>query len=453
MSMDRRDWLIVTLSSATFIATLWGAGWTTPWINPDTMSYLTVPPYPEFYLHQRLPLYGWLVASLGEQKSSFALVIWLQLALQTGAAILVYISVRRLGAGKAAAVALFLPSLLSQSFLIFGRSVSPEGFAVSLTLIAMAATLLAVPAKRSWGYLLVAAVAAAAACLMRPIMLPLVLMLPVLFIFASRITGRSVVLHRALALLMLSALPLLIYAGDRARHSGDFKLVAFGGYTMSGMAGLMLSEDIAHRLPASDRDLAMQILAARERAEGAGRVLRTPVNSKGDRSFISAAAGYFDIYARTYDDLLHGEIAKLQLPGESWREFDRRLQRFALTTVALAPERYTAWIVGASSRLAGRMIVTNAPFMLASGGLLLMMLLIFCRPERVHNLRGSTDMLLVVLIVAIYVVAAAPLAVLVAFPASRYIDTAAVLLPALPLFGAIRLGTALAGASAERQSP
>jgi hypothetical protein len=429
-----------------------GTGWTTPWINPDTQSYLTVLPYPEFYVQPRLPFYGWLVSGLGGHESSFALVVWLQLALHTGAATLVYVSVRRLGAGKAAAVALFLSSLLPQSFLIFGRSVSPETFAVSLTLIAMAATLLAVPGRRWWGYLLLAAVAAALACLLRPIVLPLVLMLPVLFVLASRITGRGIVARRAVALLLLSALPLLLYAGDRARHIGDFKLVAFGGFQMSAMAGLLLSQEIAQRLPATDRDLAMRILTARERAEGAGRVLRTPVNSKGDRSFISAAIGYFDIYARTYDDLLHGEIARLQSPGESWPEFDRRLQRLALATIALAPERYGAWIIGASSRLAGRMIVTNVPFMLASAGLLLMLLLLMsCRPERVHNLHGTADTLLVVLVVAVYVLATAPLAVLVAFPASRYIDTAAVLLPALPLFGALRLGAAFVTASPKRQ--
>jgi hypothetical protein len=286
---------------------------------------------------------------------------------------------------------------------------------------------------------------------LRPIVLPLVLMLPVLLVLSSRSTGRGVAAHRAVVLLLLSVLPLLLYAGDRARHSGDFKLVAFGGFQMSGMAGLMLSPEVAQRLPRPDRDLAMQILAARGQAEAAGRVLRTPVNSQGDRSFISAAIGYFDIYARTYDDLLHGEIAKLQSPGEPWVEFDRRLQRLALAIIALAPERYAAWIVGASSRLTGRMIVTNAPFMLASAGLLLMVLLMFFRPERIHNLRGSTDTLLVVLVVAVYVLAAAPLAVLVTFPASRYIDTAAVLLPALPLFGTIRLGTAFATASAQRQ--
>ena len=449
--MDRCDWRIIISSSAALVAILWVSGWTTPWINPDTVGYLAVAPYPEFYTQQRLPFYGWLVSFLGGEKSSFALIVWLQLAVHVGAAMVLYISIRSLTDRKAAAVALFLPALLSQSFLIFGRGVSPEALAVSLALIAMAATLLAVPGQRWKWFLLLAAAAGALACLLRPIFLPLLVMLPLLFCVVSRITGRRVAMHRPVALLLLSAVPLVAYAADRARHTGDFQLVAFGGFQMSAMAGLLVSEDVAQRLPAPERALAMQVLAARKQAEDAGRVLRTPVNSVGERSFVSAAAGYFDIYARTYDDLLYGEIAKLQSAGESWGDFDRRLQRFALSTIAAAPERYAAWVVGASARLVGRMIVTNAPFVLASVALLSMVLLMFWRPERIRHLHGSTDTLLVIAVVAVYVLAAAPLAVLITFPASRYIDTAAVLLPALPLFAAIRLGMAFAASPTGRQ--
>ena len=70
-------------------------------------------------------------------------------------------------------------------------------------------------------------------------------------------------------------------------------------------------------------------------------------------------------------------------------------------------------------------------------------MLVLRRPNCIRNLGGSTDALLVVAVVAVYVLANAPLAVLVTFPASRYIDTAATLLPALPLFCAIRLAAVL----------
>lgn len=450
--MDRRDGLFVISSCAALVAILSGAGWTIPWINPDTAGYAAVAPYPEFYSQQRLPFYGWLVSIFGRDQSSFVAVVWLQLVLHVGAASLLYVSVRRLTLGRAAAVALFLAALLSQSFLIFGRAIAPEALGGSLLVIAMALTLLAVAGTRWKVYLALAAMAAAAACLLRPILLPVLVTLPLLFALASRITGRRIVVSKVAALLLLSLAPLLIYAADRARHTGDIKLVAHGGFQMSAMAGLMLSPEIAQTLPEPERALATQILNAREQAEAAGRVLRTPVNSTGERSFVSAAVGYFDIYARTHDDLLYGEIVKLKRPDESWPDFDRRLQSFALATIMHAPGRYAAWIVGASARLVGRMTVTNAPFVLASLALLAMLVLLICQPDRVHNLRGSTDTLLVVAIATLYVLTAAPLAVLITFPASRYIDAAAVLLPALPLFGAIRIGAALMAGAPPRQA-
>src|SRR5262245_19062813 len=98
--MNRRDWLIVLSSSAALIALLWGSGWTVPWISPDTAGYLTTAAYPEIYGQQRIPLYGWLVSALGG-KNNLSFVVWLQLLLHVGAAGLLYVGIRRLGAGKA----------------------------------------------------------------------------------------------------------------------------------------------------------------------------------------------------------------------------------------------------------------------------------------------------------------------------------------------------------------
>src|SRR5690606_370116 len=159
------------------------------------------------------------------------------------------------------------------------------------------------------------------------------------------------------------------------------------------------------------RELAAHILAQREKAEAEGKVIRTPANSSGERSFVSAAAGYFDIFARTHDDLLYGVIAGMQRPGETWAAFDRRLQRFAFTAIVLAPDRYAAWVAGAASRLAGRAIVTNAPFVLAFLGLIAVFLVLTIRnPGAIRSLPGTTDTLLGVTVVALYVAAAAPLA-------------------------------------------
>jgi hypothetical protein len=67
----------------------------------------------------------------------------------------------------------------------------------------------------------------------------------------------------------------------------------------------------------------------------------------------------------------------------------------------------------------------------------------FLRPESILSLERAPDVLLLVLVVGIYILAADPVGVLITFPAARYIDSAAVLLPALPLYAAFHLVEAL----------
>lgn len=64
-------------------------------------------------------------------------------------------------------------------------------------------------------------------------------------------------------------------------------------------------------------------------------------------------------------------------------------------------------------------------------------------PAAYRRLAPAPDTLLAALVVIAWTAAAGAMAVLVTVPAWRYIDTAAVLLPALPLYGALRLAAAL----------
>jgi hypothetical protein len=443
MTTSQREWSRVGSAALLLILVLWAGGWTSPWITLDTSGYLDVRPHPDFYFAQRLPFYGWLVATLAGAKLDYALVIWLHILVHAIAAVSLFASMRALGAAHATAMALFLAALCSQSFLIYGRGIAPESLAISFSLIAISATLAATRNAR-WAWFVVGAgCCAAAAYLLRPAFVLLIGALPVLLLAARRLVFQSWGCRRAAVLLAVTSLPLAVHAGLRMPYTHDFNIVAFGGFQMSGMAGFMLSPAVVDRLPAEDRDLAARILAARERAETEGRVAPTPENSTGQRSFPSAAAGYFDIYARSYDALLYGGILPLQRSDESWVEFDRRLGRFALATIRAAPQDYAAWVTGASARLVGRMLVTNGPFVLACTGLFGVLLWAFRRPGSLGSLGRTPDVLLLVLVVGIYVLAAAPMAVFLTFPASRYIDAAAVLLPALPLYAAFHLVEAL----------
>jgi hypothetical protein len=158
-----------------------------------------------------------------------------------------------------------------------------------------------------------------------------------------------------------------------------------------------------------------------------------PKNAAGVRSFPSAAAGYFDLLARTYDDVLYGAVRPDQQPGEPWVAFNARLQRLAIATVLAEPMSYAAWVAGALARLLGRLAVFN-PGMILGYALVLGSVL---RRRIVPSQPGEVRMLLT--LVAIHTAAASVLTVLVTFPAARYIDGAGMLLAALPLYAGFRM--------------
>jgi hypothetical protein len=198
---------------------------------------------------------------------------------------------------------------------------------------------------------------------------------------------------------------------------------------MSAMVGFMLTDDLVARLPETERPTAHAILTARETAESAGRVARTPENSSGVRSFTSATLGYFDLYARSYDGLLV-EIRKLRRPDESWVAFDRRLRNFSFATLTRAPDKWLVWVGGATARFVGHAIVTNATMLLGCLVLLVMGLFAVIRQSRLGAV--ARDIAPVTAVALAWMAATGPLIVLVTFPATRYIDTAGVLLAAIP---------------------
>ena len=203
----------------------------------------------------------------------------------------------------------------------------------------------------------------------------------------------------------------------------------------------MLAPEVIDQMSEPERSTARAVLAAREAGEESGRVARTPLNSVGERSFVSAALGYFDIYARSHDDLLYSQIMGLKGADETWVAFNKRLMSFSVATIAAVPLRWIAWVIGATSRLVGRMIITNATMLVA-----LAVLFVVSVPAVVRGTQlGSTraDLMPVCTIALAWVASTAPLIVLITFPATRYIDTAALLMAAPPLLLAIALAEGL----------
>jgi hypothetical protein len=110
------------------------------------------------------------------------------------------------------------------------------------------------------------------------------------------------------------------------------------------------------------------------------------------------------------------------------------MQSFALATLRAAPVSYAAWVLGGLARLVGHALVLNPCFLLGTAALLLLA----WRPPRDD---APDDLRLLLLLVGVYTIGSGALSVLITFPASRYIDSTALLLAALPLYGVLcRIG-------------
>ena len=418
-------------SIAVLLIALWLIGGLSGAAAPDTASYFVPLQDDNLWGEMRHPLYGLLATWLGGSANEPGHVALIQALLHAAAALALYAGARAGGISSIGALCLGLAALFSQSSLYHLRLLLPESPAIAALILAFAGVLAAANSVSGYRLLLLPiALATALAYLLRPSFLPAIFAVPALWYLLALRNAQARRVIRKILLFCLIAASFVIQSAYRWKTVGDFNIVSFGGYTMSPMAGFMLTPEIVAALPDSVRPTAQAILSAREAAEAAGRVARTPLNSVGERSFVSAAVGYFDIYARSHDDFLWGEIVKLRAPGESWVAFNQRLWSFSLATIRAVPHRWAGWVVGATSRLVGRMIVTNALMVVALSLLLIVGLMAFARCTTLGAC--AADLPAVCVIALAWLASTGPLIVLVSIPATRYIDTAAVLLPAAP---------------------
>jgi hypothetical protein len=437
--MTRREIIWLLALTGLSLIVLAAAGGFNAQITPDTAGYLDVGPFPAALAQERVPLYGRLIDMVDSGSRSFAAVPALQTALFIVATWLLVFELRRFGVSGLAVLSVAVALLFSNSLLLIGRTVHPELPAIACALLAVAGTVrLAGPKPPRWAAVLVL-FGAGLSYLLRPNFLPLIFVLPVLHAGLRALRGERPFTAWTGVILVAATLPFLVFAGVRALTIGDFNIVSYGGYQMSGMATLMLSEPVVARLPERDRALGARLLAARTAAEEAGRAIGVPRNSSNQRSFVSAALAYFDVYARTYDEMLP-LVQQQRQPIEGWVAFNRRMMGFSLAVVRAAPLRYAAWVAGATQRLIGHAIIANLPLMLA----VIVMLVVWPWRLFVHRTvrlppAQPADMPVMILLAAAWLAAAGALGVLVTFPATRYIDTANLLLAPLAIYWAARM--------------
>jgi hypothetical protein len=413
-------------------------GWFAGAVASDTETYRVALVWPGAFAELRHPLYGLLLRLFDPIESHLMAIAISQTACHVIAVAVLFGEARRFGLGNPASFALAAAALVSQSFLFHGRLVLPEAPAVSAMLIAFAATLRwAGSATRAWLALCGAGLFAGVAMFLRPVFLAAVVVLPVVTLLLSFLRGRPGALTRAVWMVVAVAMPFLVQSGIRAATVGDFNIVSFGGAQMAATAGLMIEPQHIERFPPDIRPTAQEVLRLRTEAETAGRIYATPLNSANTRSFLSAAVGYFDIYARMIDTFAWVELARMRQPDESWISFNKRMQAFSLATLRIVPERWLAWTIGGTSRFVGRALVTNAVFAFCAIACLLVGAWRLLQGRQFRGSIPPQDWLVVAILAAGWAVNAITAPILVAFPTTRYIDTAAVLIPSLAIMALI----------------
>jgi hypothetical protein len=437
--VSRIEIKVLTGLTALSVVVLTLTGRFAPTEMPDTPGYLNIFGFPEMLAQPRTPLYGWLVAALDLGGTSHLAVPAFQIAAYVATVWLLVAQLRRYGLSATAALSVGAALLLANAFLIDASWVHPELLSITCALLAIAGTVELAHQTRRSAWLLVCA-GAGCAYVLRPSFLPLIVALPLLYACLVAIRGHALRLARVAAIFAASAAPFAAIVTLRAAIVGDPNIVSFGGFAMSGMATLMLSDDVVARLPADLKADAAQILAARQAGEDSGKLIGVPRNASNVRWFHSVALAYFDVLARTYDNMLYDIIAPTQRPDESWIDFNRRLMRFSLAVVRAAPDRYAAWIIGGATRMLGRSFTTNLPAALA------ILVVAVGWPWRLFG-TGRTgvtpvsrlDVPVMSLFAVLWLVGAGLLTLLMIAPSTRYVETSSVLVAPVLIYWAVLL--------------
>jgi hypothetical protein len=136
----------------------------------------------------------------------------------------------------------------------------------------------------------------------------------------------------------MTILPLVMYCGLRWTVTGQFGLVAFGGYNLVGVSGQFLRTEDAPRLAEDLRPIAQSVLSMRE----SGALPRSPFEKEPPLHYLRMETGY--------DITIWSEFvpAAKQHGADSALTTNRNLSRIGKSLVLLHPRDYAIWIMKAT---------------------------------------------------------------------------------------------------------
>lgn len=410
--------------------------------TPDTGTYLRPwawgPVWGSVWGGSRTPFLGLLLAPFGD---NFTLLPTIVALLFFAGVYYLYRSLIGFGVTEAGALALTLPLVVSNSLFRYTRDVSPEIPAIVFMLVALSYLLRLQQwsSNRIWHYLAFM-VALGMAYLIRPSLIPFIVMMPVLSCVLSRLkTGRWNV-RLATLIFALAAAPFITVSTVRYVAVGDFNTVSFGGFNMTGLASSILSEQIIPKLAAENRELARNILEKREAMTRTGEISPMVINyDTGVRDYRRTARSYFDILANNFDELVYRVVKNERMPDENMVHLNRRMMAFCVDVVQAAPLDYAMWVLGGVRSWVGTATVLNPAFV-GGGAALVIFYFWLALSSGVPALRFERlDVAVISLITIIFSIGAGALTVLVTYPIIRYVSTSAIFLPSMGLYVLIQL--------------
>lgn len=406
----------------------------------DTASYLHPWTWESLWGGARNPLLGFL---LGPFNDNYTFLPTIEVGFFFFATYHLYRRLVEFGTSEYAALALTLPLVISNVILRYAHDIHPEFPAVILLVFGLGEMIgFHDSAKRSpWRYAIFM-LALGFSYIIRPSLLPFIVIMPVLFLILGFVKTRRWNVRAAVVIFLLSASPFLAVSSVRYQIVKDFNIVSFGGFTMSPLASSMLNEALIPRLDPDHRELAQTILNRREAMVHVGELSPMVIDyDTGQRSFSRTARSYFDILASNSDEIQYKIVAQTQRKtDETWVQFNKRMMSFSIDVVRNAPADYVMWVVGAFRSAIGTAITQNFPLVAGLLGLVAVYSF-FLFSSRVPPLffGSPLDIPTIALVTVFYTFGSGILTLLVTYPANRYVSTSAMFIPSIVFYILLQL--------------
>ena len=408
-------------------------------IVPDTNGYL-LGPYENFlnlWDNLRAPFFGILLEIFNTKNSNYLFFPFFVISLYFCSIIFLFYSQKEYGLSSMASLSMPLGLVFSNPLILYSNYVHPELLSITLIIFSISFLILLLKYKNNNKLMYAIVIFSALSYLLKPMFIIFIITLPFLFYILDKEKKHKSRIFLKLFILLI--LPFIFISSIRYISVKDFNISSFGGFQMSGIAGLMIENNSVSKLSKQDKKMGIKIIEQKNELISERKIFPIPLNSKNKRSFVSTSIGYYDILARDYDTILNEIMLKLKNSDENWIDYNSRMQNFTFSVIKNNPLYYASWIIGGSIRFIGRVFISNLSFIISFIILIILFfsrnnLSIYSKKAFKSKFHDNEELFFIIKVSSIYTFSIAVMCILITFPAARYIDSAGITLASIPIF-------------------